>query len=95
MPLANPNTFKVGEPFKVKVLFEGKPLKIATIDGTFDGFLKDKSAFHDTTNLKGETEVLALRSGKWVLKVTHRFASADAKKCDEEAAIGSVAFEIK
>ena len=95
VPLANPAKFKVGEPFKVKVLFEGKPLKIATIDGTFDGFLKDKSAFHATTDLKGETEVLALRPGKWVLKVVHKFPYADAKKCDEETAIASFTFEIK
>nr|WP_314470475.1 DUF4198 domain-containing protein [uncultured Campylobacter sp.] len=95
VPLANPAKFKVGEPFKVKVLFEGKPLKIATIDGTFDGFLKDKSAFHATTDLKGETEVLALRPGKWVLKVVHKFPYADAKKCDEETAIASFTFEVK
>ncbi|WP_298058354.1 DUF4198 domain-containing protein [uncultured Campylobacter sp.] len=95
VPLENPAKFKVGEPFKVKVLFEGKPLKVATIDGTFDGFLKDKSAFHATTDLKGETEVLALRPGKWVLKVVHKFPYADAKKCDEETAIASFTFEIK
>jgi hypothetical protein len=95
VPLVNPAKFKVGEPFKVKVLFEGKPLKVATIKGTFDGFLKDKSAFNATTDLKGETDVLALRPGKWVLKVVHKFPYADAKKCDEETAIASFTFEIK
>ncbi len=95
VPLENPANFKVGEPFKIKVLFEGKPLKFAKIDGTFDGFLKEKSAFHATTDLKGESEVLALRGGKWVFKVVHKFPFADPKTCDEETAIASFTFEIK
>lgn len=95
IPLANPAKFKVDEPFKVRVLFEGKPLKVGTIDGFFDGFLNGKSAFHATTDLKGETEVLALRPGKWMLKVVHKLPFEDAKKCDEEIIVATFAFEIK
>lgn len=61
VPLDNPANFKVGVPFKVKILFEGKPLENATLDGTFDGFLKEKSAFHGQTEPDGTIEVLALK----------------------------------
>lgn len=95
IPLENPANFKVDKPFKIKVLFEGKPLKTAKIEGTLEGFLKDKSAFYATTDLKGETEVLALKKGKWILKATHKFGFEDKNICDDELIIASFTFEIK
>ena len=95
VPLDNPANFKVGVPFKVKVLFEGKPLKEAVVNGTFEGFLKEKSAFHGETEDDGTTEVLALKPGKWMLEAVYKFAFSDPKICDEEKAKATFAFEIK
>ena len=95
VPLDNPANFKVGVPFKVKILFEGKPLENATLDGTFDGFLKEKSAFHGQTEPDGTIEVLALKPGKWLLQTVHKMPFADSKICDDETIAATLAFELK
>ena len=95
VPLDNPANFKVGVPFKVKILFEGKPLENATLDGTFDRFLKEKSAFHGQTESDGTIEVLALKPGKWLLQTVHKMPFADSKICDDETIAATLAFEIK
>ena len=95
VPLDNPANFKVGVPFKVKILFEGKPLENATLDGTFDGFLKEKSAFHGETEPDGTIEVLALKPGKWLLQTVHKMPFADSKICDDETIAATLAFELK
>ena len=95
VPLDNPANFKVGVPFKVKVLFEGKPLKEAVVNGTFEGFLKEKSAFHGQTEPDGTIEVLALKPGKWLLQTVHKMPFADSKICDDETIAATLAFELK
>ena len=95
VPLENPANFKVGVPFKVKILFEGKPLESATLNGTFDGFLKEKSAFHGETEPDGTIEVLALKPGKWLLQVVHKMPFSDSKICDDETIAATLAFELK
>ena len=95
VPLDNPANFKVGVPFKVKILFEGKPLENATLDGTFDGFLKEKSAFHGQTEPDGTIEVLALKPGKWLLQTVHKMPFTDSKICDDETIAATLAFELK
>ena len=95
VPLDNPANFKVGVPFKVKILFEGKPLENATLDGTFDGFLKEKSAFHGQTEPDGTIEVLALKPGKWLLQTVHKMPFANSKICDDETIAATLAFELK
>ncbi|WP_216656284.1 DUF4198 domain-containing protein [Campylobacter sp. RM16188] len=95
VPLENPANFDINKPFKIQILLEGKPLKTARIDGTFDKFLKDKFAFSATTDLEGITEVMALAPGKWILKVMHKRAFGESKRCDEEILIASFTFKIK
>ena len=95
VPLDNPANFKVGVPFKVKVLFDGKPLKEAVVNGTFEGFLKEKSAFHGQTEPDGTIEVLALKPGKWLLQTVHKMPFADSKICDDETIAATLAFELK
>lgn len=95
VPLENPANFKANKPFKIKVLFEGKPLAEAAVEGAPDGFLEDMSAFYGMTDDKGEIEVLALKPGPWILKARNKLAFSDPKKCDEETIIASFAFEVK
>ena len=87
--------FKANKPFKIKVLFEGKPLANAAVEGAPDGFLEDMSAFYGMTDDKGEIEVMALKPGPWILKARNKLAFSDPKKCDEETIIASFAFEVK
>ena len=95
VPLDNPSDFRVDKPFKVQIFVDGKPLKRAKVVGTFEGFLADKYAFSGTANLEGVIDVMALRPGKWMLKVTHERAYADKNKCDEEILVATLSFDVK
>lgn len=95
VPLDDPFELKVDKPFKVQVFLDSKPLKMAEVTGTFDGFLQDKHAFVGTTDLQGVIEVLALRPGKWLLEVTHKQAHKDTKTCDQDIIIATLTLEVK
>ncbi|WP_418179359.1 DUF4198 domain-containing protein [Aliarcobacter lanthieri] len=94
VPLDNPSNFKVGIPFKVKILLNEKPAKMTVVKGTFKGFEKDSFAFYGTTDLKGEVEVTALSSGKWVL-ITNIKQSYEDKTCDEVSYTSTLTFQIQ
>lgn len=95
VPLKDPSEFKAGEPFKVQVFADGKPLKRAKIMGTFDGFLKSGYAFYSVTDLEGTAEVMALKEGKWMLKVSHDQPYKDEKVCDKEVLAATLVFDVK
>lgn len=95
VPVDDPSEFRVDKPFKVQVFLDKKPLKTAKVTGTFDGFLKDKHAFYGTTDLNGIIDVLALRAGKWMLKVTHEIDFADKTKCDKEKISATLTFDVR
>ncbi|OCL86827.1 Nickel uptake substrate-specific transmembrane region [Aliarcobacter thereius] len=92
--LENPSTFKVGTPFKVKILLDGKPAKKIDVKGTFDGFGENKFAFYGTTDLKGEIEITALKAGKWILMVKNKEPYKN-DSCDEVVYSSSFTFIIK
>ena len=94
VPLDNPANFKVGAPFKVQVLLDGKPAKLIELKGTFEGFGENKFAFLGTTDLKGEIEVTALRGGKWIL-MTESKKAYENDTCDEVAYSSSLTFQVK
>ncbi|MFV7789676.1 DUF4198 domain-containing protein [Aliarcobacter lanthieri] len=94
VPLDNPANFKVGIPFKVKVLLNEKPAKMTVVKGTFKGFAKDSFAFYGTTDLKGEVEITALSSGKWVL-ITNIKQAYENQTCDEVSYTSTLTFIIQ
>lgn len=70
VPLDNPANARVGEPFEMKVLFNGEPLANETVVGTFEGFVKkdpadkvhklEPQAFSDTTRNDGTVKLCPL-----------------------------------
>ncbi|NVJ54468.1 MAG: DUF4198 domain-containing protein [Campylobacteraceae bacterium] len=95
VPLSNPKDYKVGEPFKVKVLFKNRPLKVSVVKATLDGYLKGKYAYYGRTDLRGVTEILPLKAGKWLVKVQVKKELKDNTKCDEEINVATLTFDIK
>ncbi|MDO5046174.1 DUF4198 domain-containing protein [Campylobacter sp.] len=95
VPLENPSNFIVEKPFKVQVFVDGKPLKRARVLGTYDKFLPNQYAFSGTANLEGVAEVMALKAGKWMLKVTHEQPYSDTKICDREVLVATFTFDVK
>ncbi|WP_419677614.1 DUF4198 domain-containing protein [Aliarcobacter lanthieri] len=94
IPLDNPSNFKVGKPFKVKILLDGKPAKTIAVKGTFDSFIKNQFAFYGKTDLKGEIEILPLRGGKWIL-MTENIRKLDESNCDDELLASTLTFQIQ
>lgn len=95
IPLDNPINFKVGKPFKIKVLLDGKPAKTVKIKGTFGGFTKNQFALYGTTDLRGEIEITPLRGGKWILMTKSVKPLKDTKKCDNNYNSASLTFQIR
>ncbi|MDO4434197.1 MAG: DUF4198 domain-containing protein [Alysiella sp.] len=103
VPLDNPANIHVGERFKVKVLYKGEPLANQAVTATFDGFdTSDRSkshkveaqAFYDTTNDKGEVDIIPLRQGFWKVNVEHKADFADQTVCQKVANYSTLTFQI-
>jgi len=95
IPLSDPKDYKVGKPFKVKVLFKNKPLKVSVVKATLEGYLKGKYAYYGKTDLKGITEILPLKAGKWLVKVEVEKELKNNTKCDKEINVATLTFDIK
>ncbi|HEZ0563199.1 TPA: DUF4198 domain-containing protein, partial [Neisseria meningitidis] len=103
VPLDNPANIHVGERFKVRVLFRGEPLPNATVTATFDGFdTSDRSkthkteaqAFSDSTDDKGEVDIIPLRQGFWKANVEHKADFPDQSVCQKQANYSTLTFQI-
>ncbi|MCL5712754.1 DUF4198 domain-containing protein [Neisseria meningitidis] len=103
VPLDNPANIHVGERFKVRVLFRGEPLPNATVTATFDGFdTSDRSkthkteaqAFSDSTDDKGEVDIIPLRQGFWKANVEHKADFPNQSVCQKQANYSTLTFQI-
>lgn len=96
VPLVNPAKIKVGEKFPVKVLYDGKPLASATVGAFFAGFTEHNRAlaFSAMTDGSGLVEIIPLRPGDWLAKVSKTGPYSDQKVCDRETYATSFAFTI-
>lgn len=86
VPLENPYGKRVGDRFKVKVLFEGEPVPYAMINATYVGFSdKEEYAFTSKANGKGIAEIKLLASGQWTaISVLRKPPTAELRgKCLE------------
>ena len=103
VPMDNPANVRVGELFKVKVLYKGEPLPNATVTATFEGFdLSDRSkthkveaqAFSDKTGTDGTVDIIPLRQGFWKASVEHKEDYPDQKVCQKIATYSTMTFDI-
>jgi uncharacterized GH25 family protein len=80
----------------VKVLFNGEPVAGASVGAFFAGFTEDNEAlaFSASTDQDGLVEIIPLRSGNWLAKVSKSDPYADEKVCDRESYSASLAFKI-
>jgi uncharacterized GH25 family protein len=96
VPSLNPAAAKAGEPYPIKVIFDGKPLVGARVEAFFAGFTPDNSAiaFASATNQEGELDVIPLRPGQWLIKTSNSHPYADQSECDTERWGASLAITI-
>jgi uncharacterized GH25 family protein len=84
VPQADPSKIKAGQPFPVKVLYNGQPLRGAEVSAYLSGMVKGNSAlfFQAATDPEGLVNVIALKGGDWLAKVTVEEPYPDKKVCD-------------
>jgi uncharacterized GH25 family protein len=96
VPQINPAMIKVGDKFPVKVLFDGQPLPAASLGAFFAGFSEENEAlaFQAPTNKDGLVDIVPLRPGDWLAKVSKSDPYPDESVCGRETYSASLAFSI-
>lgn len=104
VPMVNPATVKVGERFKVVVLYQGEPLPNATLTATFKGFDNadnshshkvEAQAFSDTTGEDGTVDIIPLRYGFWKAAVVYETPFEKPSQCQKHKHYASLTFDIE
>lgn len=104
VPLDNPANARVGEPFPMKVLFNGEPLANETVVATFEGFVKkdpndkyhklEPQAFSDTTRPDGTVNLYPLRQGFWKVRTVHKSDYPNPTECQKLASYATLSFMV-
>ncbi|MFB2537813.1 MULTISPECIES: DUF4198 domain-containing protein [unclassified Acinetobacter] len=104
VPMDNPANARVGEPFGLKVLFNGEPLANEIVVATFEGFVKkdpndkvhklEPQAFSDTTRSDGTVKLYPLRQGFWKVRVVHKSDFPNPQQCQKLASYATLSFVI-
>lgn len=104
IPLDNPANARVGKPFPLKVLFNGKPLEGETLVATFKGFAPkdphdhyhklEPQAFSDTTRDDGTVQLYPWHAGQWKIRVVHKSEYPNPKECQKLASYATLSIDI-
>ncbi len=103
VPMVNPASVKVGERFKVVVLYQGDPLPEATLTATFKGFDQtdhshthkvEAQAFSDVTLSDGTVDIIPLKAGFWKASVVYEVPFKDSKQCQKAKHYATMTFNI-
>lgn len=95
IPLDNPINLKVGDYFRFKLLFQGKPVA-EYINATYVGFSQENDwAYSTRTDSEGIGEIKILHSGPWIIKANHKAPYFDPEEADEYSFTSSLTFEVR
>ena len=95
VPQVNPATVKVGQKLPVKILLKGRPLPGARLEAYFAGFSdEDSYAFVGHSDQQGLINIIPLKSGQWLAKVSESRPYPETGKCDTENFNASLTFTI-
>ena len=104
VPLAPLSTLKLGQPFPLQILYQGKPLAGSVVTATADTFIeKDLTATHDhrepqafsaKTDKEGKVNLIPLVEGLWKVKATNTTPYADSKVCQKSVSYATLVFPI-
>ncbi|CZE47362.1 DUF4198 domain-containing protein [Campylobacter geochelonis] len=95
-PMQKASKIKKDALVKFRLTNDGKPVKKASVVGSYGGYASNDlaQAFTATTDLNGEFEFRALKSGLWYLKTTLNTDSGD-KNCETINQKASITFDVK
>ena len=95
VPQVNPATVKVGQKLPVKILLRGRPLPGARLEAYFAGFSdEDSYAFVGQADQQGLINIIPLKDGQWLAKVSESRPYSETAKCDTENFNASLSFTI-
>ncbi|MDR2349824.1 MAG: DUF4198 domain-containing protein [Deltaproteobacteria bacterium] len=83
IPQSNPATLKVGEKFRMQLLYDGKPLANEPVYGLVEGYggdLHNIKAFQNTTDKNGFVDFIPWKTGAWQMEVRYGIVPADTSK---------------
>ena len=86
IPLKDPASLKVGDTLPVKVIFRGKPLAGAKVQGIYSGFKTDEKkhwAVEEESDSEGIVRVRLSSKGQWLFKTGHKIPYPDKAEADE------------
>jgi uncharacterized GH25 family protein len=94
VPLADPNSIKVGSTLKVRVQFEGKPLADVAV---FALHRKDEKTSTDRqrTNAEGIATFRLTDAGPWLVRLVHMRRCPDREEADWESFWGAMSFAVR
>jgi uncharacterized GH25 family protein len=96
VPQSDPAKIKEGEPFKVQVLYDGKPLAKTELNAFISGLTKDNSAysFSARANDEGILDIIPLKKGVWLAKVVKNDDYSDTAICDKVQYYSTLTFVV-
>ena len=105
VPHVDPTQLKAMQVVPVQVLYNGKPLKGATVIGTTDTLTKldwdavmdhrEPQAFSGKTDKNGMMNLIPLVQGTWKLKTSHEADFPDQKICQKKKLYSTYTFVVK
>ena len=95
IPSIDPAQLKEGDYLPLKVIYNNKPLSVE-LYATYVGFSTDHAwAYVIKTNKKGSGKIKILKSGIWLIKVSHKIPYPDTSECDQYSYSATLTFEVK
>ncbi len=94
VPEQSPCGLKVGDSFRVRVLFEGQPPAGAHIAAGFQGATGHKYPVWIPTDANGRAAVKLDRAGVWFVRVLHMVPAQNDPEADWQSAFSTLTFEV-
>ncbi|MDR1083403.1 MAG: DUF4198 domain-containing protein [Deltaproteobacteria bacterium] len=96
VPQADPSKIKAGQPFPVKVIYKGQPLRGGEVSAYLAGMVKDNAAlfFQAATDQDGQVNIIPLKSGDWLAKVSVEEPYQNKSVCDTINYTASYTFRV-
>lgn len=96
VPVTHPSDIYGGDTFKLKVLFDGKPVadKEVSVFSAYDGNEHEKAIAKSTTNSRGETEFSFTGRGVYLLYVRHTAAAPKGAEAPNYGYIYTLSFAV-
>jgi uncharacterized GH25 family protein len=95
--LTDTRELKEGDVFRVKVLYDGKPLPFINVNATYEGFsdLPNTFALNTKTDERGVAGIKIPKNGRWMANVMYEVPYINIRECDKYRYNACFTFKVK